>query len=216
MRLYLSSYRIPNFQIIKDFFGGDLVGLKVLIITNAKDHREKINALQRIEDLKQYLSELGFIASTVDLRDYSTKPDILRKLLSNSDLLYAIGGNQFSLSLVFENEAIRDVFIDVLKGGKVYIGESAGAMIVGKNLDLDNDLDEKNQVPKVLANGLRLIDFTIVPHADNDYKDYGKRAHEVYRLAKNKKELILLNDNQAFVVDGDKTWIDTGSYQEMR
>jgi hypothetical protein len=124
MRLYLSSYRIPNFQIIKDFFGGDLVGLKVLIITNAKDHREKINALQRIEDLKQYLSELGFIASTVDLRDYSTKPDILRKLLSNSDLLYAIGGNQFSLSLVFENEAIRDVFIDVLKGGKVYIGGS--------------------------------------------------------------------------------------------
>jgi dipeptidase E len=216
MKLYLSSYRIPTKDFFCDLLDNPVQDCSIAIITNAKDYREPVNAKQRIADLAGYLSEFGFKkVELLDVRKFDHTPEAFVEFIQAYDVLYAIGGSQFGLVLAFEETGLKDAFIKLLREGKVYAGESAGAMLLGEELDLDDDKEEKAEVPRVITKGLRVIPYSILPHADSEYKGYGERMRRVYETYAEKNKLLILNDNQAFVMNNDDGRIVTGQYQEM-
>lgn len=205
MKLYLSSYRIPTPE---DLFG--LVGktpeeTRVAVIPNAKDFRPEKE--QKIQDVLTDLGKLGLIKSKlVDLNQY--KPGgSLEDDLSSFDMMYVCGGNTTDLLYAMQASGFQEVVGRLTKKGLVYLGESAGAIAAGKSLKGFESPNDPPHVPQKPTNGLALVNKIVIPHADNPM--YNDRLPVLIDMYSN-DELVIINDNQALVVDGNETKIVTG------
>ena len=82
----------------------------------------------------------------------------------------------------------------------VYGGESAGAIIAGPTLNHFQSMDNPNDAPEIILEGIGLTNVVIVPHADN--AKYGKILVETRdMLDKDGFETILLTDNEVVIID---------------
>jgi len=207
MKLYLSSYRIPA---IEEFY--ELVGkredISAALITNAKDYRDHEHKEVKIEALSEYLRTLGINVSTVNLRDYCDSSDVYQTL-KDFDLVYAIGGNTFNLRQAMKLSGFDESISRLLSEGVVYAGESAGAIVMGSSLiglETMDSLDEVNG--EIVWAGLGFVEEVILPHADSpDYKDRVTPITQMYPNA------IVLNDDQAYMVNNGSSKKVTGVYQ---
>jgi dipeptidase E len=95
------------------------------------------------------------------------------------------------------DEAIRKLLAE----GKVYGGDSAGAIVAGASLKGFELADDPERAQSVVWDGMGLVDQTIMPHADSP--DFTAATEEVIKNYPT-EDLIILNDNQAFVVDGER------------
>ena len=85
MKLYLSSYRIPDTEALFELFDKSPEELKGAIITNAKDQKPEEDRRQKLGSLKEYLGSIGLRqTSFVDLRT-ATSPDELSSSLGIFD-----------------------------------------------------------------------------------------------------------------------------------
>lgn len=205
MKLYLSSYRIPTPD---DFY--ELVGkrqdFKLAIITNAKDHRNPIDTKRRTDSLVTFLEGLGAQVSLVDLQKFSGQAQT-RQALKEYDVIYAQGGNNFNLRQAMAISGFDQIAKEIFNESVVYVGESAGAIVVGPSLRAFDHMDSLAEVKgDVIWDGLGLIDKVVIPHADST--KYVGRADLIIRHYGD--SAIALNDNQALVIDGSQIKKVTG------
>lgn len=199
MKLYLSSYRVPAPDELISLLGKDPTTVELAIIPNAKDYKELEERTFKLEDLAKYFRAIGFQVTFVDLREYAGAED-LYEALKHYDLIWACGGNTFVLRHEMKRSGFDEAIRRLLDDGKVYGGDSAGAIVAGANLKGFERVDDPELASPVIWEGMKLVDKTIVPHADSP--DFIATTEEV---AKNypQEELIILNDDQALVVDGE-------------
>lgn len=146
--------------------------------------------------MKRSLIDNGF-----DIVEYTvtgkTYDDIL-EFISSVDVIYVCGGNTFHLMEMTLESGFDKVLQNVLDE-KIYIGQSAGSVLLGNSIAL------KSNPPKTdLTNfdGLKLVNFTIVPHwgrADAK-KDKLALFEKMYDLDDN---VVLLKDGSYIFTDGD-------------
>lgn len=116
--------------------------------------------------------------------------------LEKFDAIYIGGGNTWLLM----NEIMKSEF-DVklrkyLEGKKVLYGGSAGAIILGKNISLQND---ENTVGYDSYDGLNLLqDFSVACHFDNEQVDLYQKLADEY-----KTKLICLPEESGAIIDLD-------------
>lgn len=147
------------------------------------------------------LKDLGFKVSSFDLKDKTEKE--VRTELDNTDIVFVSGGNTFYLLEKVKQSGFDKVVKDFISKGKIYIGSSAGSVILGPNIEPMKYLDDSSKAPTLSDySGLELIDFIVLPHSDN--KNYDKMYKELIEEYKNIYKLQPLNDNQAIVIDGEK------------
>lgn len=96
MKLYLSSYRIPNPDALSKLLGKSLQNVSVALIPNAKDYYSQRARDFKVHDLVSYMQQLGLTVDVVDLRDYDD-PKVLKKKLASYHLIWAMGGNTYIL-----------------------------------------------------------------------------------------------------------------------
>jgi len=201
MKLYLSSYRVPTPKDLEALLPRQIKGARVAIITNAKDYKQ--NAPERkfkLNNLKDFLQDIGFKAKFFDLRDYSNA-DELETGLAGYDLIWAAGGNTFVLMHEIKRSGFDKAIKNLLKKGIVYGGESAGAVVAGTSLRGIELADDPGEATGVIWDGMGLIDRVIVPHADNiEFQDSIVKVIEMHRSS---GKLAVLKDNQALFVDRD-------------
>lgn len=209
MRLYLSSYRIPNIKALKDLLQKEFIGSSVAVIINAKDYKEETDRIYKLELLKKDLDAIGFKAvDLVDLRDFTNSKEVLRKL-SDFDVIYAAGGSTPSLRHAMK-KCNFDEIVDELLENIVYIGESAGSYVAGPSIEVHEETDKQLGLSELPNDGLGIIEEVIIPHADNpDYQDDVKLMVDTH-TAKGRK-VVLLNDNQALIVNGDMKYKINGN-----
>jgi dipeptidase E len=200
VKLYLSSYRIPTPD---DFY--ELVGkrqnIKLAIITNAKDYRSPVDTKRKTDSLVTFLEGLDARVSLINLREFSDQAQT-RQALKEYDVIYAQGGNNFNLRQAMAISGFDQIAKELLKENIVYVGESAGAVVVGPSLRAFDHMDSLAEVKgDVIWEGLRLIDKVVIPHADST--KYAGRAELI--LQQYGDSAIALNDNQALVVNGSQT-----------
>lgn len=117
------------------------------------------------------------------------------------DAIFVVGGHTDYLMSVFIKTGFAKLLPKLLKS-KVYIGSSAGSMVIGKRLASEA---YKEMYKEVVGFGitkyLEFVDFAIMPHIDS--KDFPGRKEKLIRASKQHSGKIYgLRDDSAVVVNG--------------
>jgi peptidase E len=131
--------------------------------------------------------------------------DITRKIpyseVSNFDAMYVCGGNTFYLLAKVREYGFDKVIKQFVEEGKVYVGVSAGSILVGPTVDVSSPWDE-DDVGLTDFTGLNLVNVATIPHYQRKEKSIVEDLRE-----KLKCEIVTLTDNQALLVLGEKTQV---------
>ncbi len=212
MKLYLTSYRIPDVQALCDLVGKPAGKVSVGLIPNAKDYYAFRARRVKIRLVARYLRSLGFHVGLVDLHEKRSRRD-LADTLKKYDVLWAMGGNTFCLREAMRRSGFDKVIAGVLDAGVVFAGESAGACVAGTDLHGVELADDAEFAEKVIWEGLGLSQHYFIPHADN--ADFGPIMDEIALTRAGDPTVVMLNDNQVWIRNGDDEWKLTGVKPEV-
>lgn len=147
------------------------------------------------------LIDLGFHVADVDIKEFS-KEQLMQKL-STVDIIFVAGGTTTYLLEKVRQSGFDQIVKDLVKTGVIYIGSSAGSVLAGPNVEVDRIYDHRNLGRELDSyEGLGLVDFIVLPHADN--KKYELVIQQIVKKFSKKYPLQKLNDNQAILVKDNK------------
>lgn len=159
----------------------------VVIILNATKEGSNV---QNINDVKENFEKVGAITADLLMIDSKNVEEIF-----NYDVIYAMGGDPRLLLDDYWECDFKKHLVKFLEKG-IYIGESAGSMVLCDNLkwvwDIKKGTKPKyNILPKTFE-GLNLVEERIYPHYNKISKEQ-KRKTDEYEKEYNIK-ITRLND----------------------
>jgi len=203
MKLFLASRANGSLDLVLPLLPDKPQKLKIAHITTAANPYT-IDNRPWLDQNKSKLIELGFKLTSYDLVGKNLRD--LRHDLPLFDVIYVEGGNVFYLLNEIKKSGFDIALKELLLKGIVYIGSSAGSMIMGPDLNYLLTVDDPSVVPELTDfTSLGYIKERIVPHAG---RDKYKERHEKIRKEWGDK-IFLLRDDQALVVNDDKIEIQS-------
>jgi dipeptidase E len=186
-----SNSHSVNKQWTKEF-GMNPNKLKVAFIDTAADIYNKAEADWLKED-RSSLTDVGFTVTDYSLTD-KTKENLITDL-KQFDALFVSGGNSFYLLEKSNQSGFTDLIKENYFKDKIYVGSSAGSVILSNNIDPIKFIDDPKKASLENNKAIGIFNFTIFPHWGNDYfKDkYVKATEYAYE---NSQQALLLADNQ--------------------
>ncbi len=214
MKLLLTSGGITNTSIAKALF--DLVGKKpedisVVFIPTASNI-EIGDKTWLIDDLVN-LKNQNF--KSIDIADISAVNEkIWRPKLEEADVLFFEGGNTYYLMEWINKSGLTSLLPELLKS-RVYMGASAGSMVVSKDLSLrisqsiyKEDLDKTENML-----GLNFVDFYFLPHLNSPYFKKLREDFIKETIKGMSEKIYALDDDSALkIVDGKVEVISEGKW----
>lgn len=163
---------------------------------------EKLGFFVKIGQWK--LKRLGLIVDELEISTSSY--ETIKRKLEKNDFIYVAGGNTFFLLQELKRTGANKVLVQEINKGKLYIGESAGAIVVAPDIGYSAEMDSVEKAPELKDySGLNLIDFYIVPHYKN--WEMGKAAEKIIETFSASLDLKVICDNQAVLVENGKVEI---------
>lgn len=206
MKLYLSSYRVPTPLDLQTLAGKPLSECRTVIIPNAKDYKLPNERAQKLDELYADLAGLSIRADIIDLRDYESR-ESLAQALAGCELMWVAGGNTYVLRSEMQRSGFDQIITGLLDTGMVYCGESAGAIVAGTSLQGFDVADDPELADELIWEGLGLVDKIIAPHMDN--QQFIEYANHIKKFYLDSPQVIYLNDNQAWIVNGSEQTLST-------
>lgn len=167
---------------------------KIVIIANAAPEGTG-NFIAR-ENVKQNFLSVG--AKSVNILDINS---VNIKELLEYDIIYGLGGNITYLIELVQKTDLRNILIEFLKKG-IYIGESAGSMILCDDLkwayDIKKGTKKKYDVILDTYKGLKLTQYKIFPHFNKASEEMNEKI-EIYEKEKDIK-ITRLKDGEIIKV----------------
>ncbi len=115
---------------------------------------------------KEKLIKVGFNVDEFSIKEM-TKNEIENRL-KDKQIIYFCGGNTFYLLDQVIKTGCDEIVKNKIENGVIYIGSSAGSMIVGKRIDLVSTIDDQSKAPDLKSDGLGIVDIAILPHWGSD------------------------------------------------
>lgn len=154
---------------------------------NMQDKRWMVNAIVKLNDLK---------IGAIDFIDFSSQKEYWLPKLERTDVIYVEGGNAPYLLESIKNSGADVVLRSILKE-KVYVGSSAGSMVLGERI-LFSAKDSHTEL------GLEIVNFSIRPHYNRPDKS-AFTSEKLKKVAKETNSVFFgLDDNSAILIDDDK------------
>lgn len=197
MKLYLSSLAIPDTAAFTSLFAAKG---RIAIIPTAWNVAPSEKSAPFYERTTRMLTDLGFDAEYVDLKDYGGKNAQLQQKLDEHAGVWVMGGNTFYLNYWLRESGFDQLLPGLLAQGFVYAGESAGAVIAGKTLHGIELLDNPADAPETLWEGLGLVDYGIIPHWGS--QKYADRMDQTLDEMQQFVKVKTLTDSDAIIVKG--------------
>lgn len=166
----------------------DVSKCKILYIPNENATIEKIKSNKYYDRLQEY----GFKRENIYVFNYK-EPNKFKNL--NIDAIYIGGGNTFSMLKILKDTKFDKEIIKYVKNGVTYIGGSAGAHIVTKNIKHVLPFDN-NSVGLKDYNGLGLFDGILFCHYTDDRKKYVDDCKK-----RNKYNVSILRDDETIIYE---------------
>ncbi|MEK7496837.1 MAG: Type 1 glutamine amidotransferase-like domain-containing protein [Patescibacteria group bacterium] len=139
----------------------------------------------------QEFKKLGF----TKIKFVNLEKNISRDLLSSS-VIYVAGGNSFKLLKYTRIRNFRKIIEDLLKRGGIYIGASAGSVIMGSTIKSCSVFKrDENKVGLKDFSGLNFVPYEIYPH----YKAELNLAIKEYEKV-NKIKVARLKDGECIIL----------------
>ena len=173
-------YRVINKVEIKE--------KKVLYITTAADGENDSDKSWMDEEYETIL-DLGFSKENI----YEFKIGQKEININDFDVIYMMGGNTFYLMDMIRKYNFDTVIKKAMDNGIIYIGSSAGSIILGNSVEYALPFDENNVDLKDFS-GLRIIDGIIIPHANRKEEFISKVKENIG------EKLFLLYDENGIII----------------
>lgn len=181
-----------------EFIGRDPKNIKVAFITTAADlYTDK----WFVDKDRDAFIRRGFKVTDVDIKHKNERE--LFDMLSKYDLVVVAGGYVFYMLEKSLESGFDKVLNKLLAKGTVYVGGSAGAVLVGPSLLPVESLDDPSKAPLLKSfDGLGLVNFVVIPHSGEEkYKERYDKILEKFKHFKYK--IIPITNKQAVEVVGD-------------
>lgn len=142
-------------------------------------------------------------AGEIDIVDLLALPiEEVEERLADKDVIFVIGGDTDYLMSVFKRTGF-DKLLPKLLQTKVYVGSSAGSMVVGKRISaaayrLIYGEDSKWDIDQYVG----LVDLSVMPHLDSPHFPNRKESL-IEAVGSFEGKVYGLRDDSAVVVDGD-------------
>lgn len=200
-RLFLASLFKDVSQIFQDFANENLVGKTVTFIPTAS-LPDKLDF--HVEYSKELLQKMGLIVDELEIST-AAYSHIVNKLKHN-DYIYVTGGNTFFLLQEMNRSGAGDLIKTQINAGKLFIGESAGAILLAPDIEYVKDTDNPLVAPQLKTfEALNIIDFYPVPHYKDDFlKETVEMTISKYGTA---LSLVPFCNSQAILVMGKEKQI---------
>lgn len=196
-KLFLASSFKDVANIFADF-EKDLKGKTVTFIPTASKV-EKV--IFYVNSGKKALQKLGLIIDELDISTASN--DEINSKLRNNDFIYITGGNTFFLLQELKKTGADKIIIDEINKGKLYIGESAGAIVTSANVEYAKRMDDVKKAPNLTEfSGLNLVDFYVIPHYTNF--PFEKTVEKIIEDYSSKLNLSPISNKDAILVVDNK------------
>ena len=147
---------------------------------------------------------MGIIVDEIEISNENNL-EIVNKL-ENNDYIYVAGGNTFFLLQEMNSSGAGNLIKKQINAGKLFIGESAGAILAAPDIEYARDTDNPLAAPHLKTyDALDVIDFYPVPH----YKDESlmEAVEKVIAKYNTKLQLVPFSNSQAILVMGKEKQI---------
>ena len=154
---------------------------------------------------KKALQKLGLVIDELELS--CSSPNEISEKIKTNDFIYVTGGNTFFLLQELKRTGADKIITGAVNSGKLYIGESAGAMITSKDIEYVKGMDSIKKAPDLADyKALALVDFCVVPHCTNSpFKSIAQKIISNYSSTLN---LSPISNNEAILVNNDTTTVE--------
>lgn len=150
------------------------------------------------------LEKMGLTIDELDISTATT--DETATKIKKNDFIYITGGNTFYLLQELKRTGADKLIKTEINSGKLYIGESAGAIVASPNIEYVKAMDTIKKAPD-LENyeALGLVDFYTVPHYTNPpFQKSAKKIIDTYSSILN---LTPISNNAAISVNNNEVKI---------
>ena len=158
-----------------------------------------------IDEGVEMLKSLGYELEIIDISKYDE--DYLKNKLSKTECICISGGNTFYLLQELKKKNLIGLLYERIKEGLLYIGESAGAIIMSENIEYSQMMDDKSIASELDDyTGVNVFEHYVLPHiGEYPFEESTQKILENYQdkislVAINNSEAILVNDSGYTVV----------------
>lgn len=208
MNYYLSSYKIggkKEIQQLKDLIPPNR---RTAYVSNALDFSDDFERRKQSEQSDIYeLKSVGLKVENFDLRNYFDKPEKLENDLRQYGVIWVRGGNVFVLRQAMKLSGFDKVLKKFAKEDSdiLYGGYSAGICVLAPSLKGLRLVDDVTKHPysshdEVIWEGLKLIDYEIIPHYKSDHPETELINRVVEEYKKSGTPYRTLSDGQAIII----------------
>lgn len=100
-----------------------------------------------------------------ELNISTTEASKIKNTIENADCIYVSGGNTFYLLQELKKTGTDELIKQHILAGKLYIGESAGTIIIAPNIEYVSLMDDPEKGKELSSfAALNVVDFSTVPH----------------------------------------------------
>jgi dipeptidase E len=199
-KLFLTS----SFQDVADLlpdFEKNLKGKRITFIPTASIV-ETVNFY--VKSGRKALEDMGLLVEELEISTASAEEITLK--LKQNDYIYVTGGNTFFLLQEMIRTGTDQLIKEEVNSGKLYIGESAGAIVASADIEYAKGMDSVDEAPDLESfEALGLVDFYPVPHYNNPpFQEATKQIIDTYsstlKLSPiSNQEAILVNHEEVKV-----------------
>lgn len=152
-----------------------------------------------LNETKEGLGKSGFKIEVIDLKIEA--PKVIRNKLEKVDIINVGGGNTFFLLYWVRKCGLDKYLEELIDQGKIYLGVSAGSIIMGPDIGLSGWKKEwdENVVNLEDLSGLNLVPFAVSPHFIKEDLPLLKEKSKTVNYP-----IVAINDTQAVMVVGNQ------------
>ena len=150
---------------------------------------------------KEALEKRGLIVDELEIS--TAAKEKIESTIQKNDYIYITGGNTFFLLQELKRTGADKIIAKQINSGKLYIGESAGSIVLSRNIEYVKDMDDFTVAPDIKTfSSLGIVDFYPVPHHTNF--PFKESVDSIISSYEGKINLLPISNEQAIVVSGDK------------
>ena len=209
MKLFLTSSTITS-ELVEPFeklIGKGIRGLKVAFIPDASFGVSDIKDISWVEEEKQFLIDTyDWDVTSIVLKDLKK---VTLDIFEGYDAIFVNGGFSGYLAKEMRRTGFDKVLPELLNKGIVYVGSSAGSMVISKTQDASSWYINEPEPEAINIPGLGYIDFQIYPHIKPEL------VEQIRKLRDPNLSYYLLKDGEAISVTNDRVIIHGNNVKHL-